>query len=69
MRSEASNPGEADSLFLFCRQVENAAFRNITFKELVTAYKEQVHALVEGGCDLLFVETIFDTLNAKVRAS
>jgi len=46
-------------------KVENAAFRNITFKELVTAYKEQTHALVEGGCDLIFVETIFDTLNAK----
>jgi len=46
-------------------KVENAAFRNITFKELVTAYKEQAIALVEGGCDVLFVETIFDTLNAK----
>ncbi|EKX44016.1 hypothetical protein GUITHDRAFT_159764 [Guillardia theta CCMP2712] len=46
-------------------KVENAAFRNITFQELVTAYKDQVKSLVEGGCDLLFVETIFDTLNAK----
>jgi 5-methyltetrahydrofolate--homocysteine methyltransferase len=46
-------------------KVENAAFRNITFMELVDAYKDQVKGLVDGGCDLLFVETIFDTLNAK----
>ncbi len=46
-------------------KVENAAFRNITFMELVGAYKDQVKGLVDGGCDLLFVETIFDTLNAK----
>ena len=49
-------------------KVENASFRNITFKELVVAYKDQVKGLVDGGCDLLFVETIFDTLNAKVSA-
>ncbi len=46
-------------------KVENAAFRNITFQELVVAYKEQVNALVEGGVDIILVETIFDTLNAK----
>jgi len=46
-------------------KVENAAFRNITFMELVGAYKDQVRGLVDGGCDMLFVETIFDTLNAK----
>ena len=46
-------------------KVENAAFRNITFQELVVAYKDQVKGLIDGGCDLLFVETIFDTLNAK----
>jgi len=46
-------------------KVENAAFRNITFMELVGAYKDQVKGLVDGGCDMLFVETIFDTLNAK----
>jgi len=47
-------------------KVENAAFRNITFQELVVAYKDQIKGLVDGGCDILFVETIFDTLNAKV---
>ena len=46
-------------------KVENAAFRNINFLELASAYKDQIKGLVEGGCDLIFVETIFDTLNAK----
>ncbi|HRY15107.1 MAG TPA: homocysteine S-methyltransferase family protein, partial [Candidatus Competibacteraceae bacterium] len=45
--------------------VNNPGFRNITFDELVTAYTEAAQALVEGGVDLLLVETIFDTLNAK----
>jgi 5-methyltetrahydrofolate--homocysteine methyltransferase len=45
--------------------VEDASQRNVTFDELRVAYKEQAYALIEGGCDLLFVETIFDTLNAK----
>ncbi|GAB4027604.1 methionine synthase [Spirosoma koreense] len=45
--------------------VNNPAYRAITFDELVNAYYEQVSGLVEGGADLLLVETIFDTLNAK----
>jgi len=45
--------------------VEDSAMRNVTFDELVTAYYEQVVALVDGGADILIVETIFDTLNAK----
>jgi 5-methyltetrahydrofolate--homocysteine methyltransferase len=45
--------------------VNDPGFRAITFDELVGAYKEQVIALIEGGVDLLLVETIFDTLNAK----
>ncbi|GJP84050.1 hypothetical protein CLOP_g14142 [Closterium sp. NIES-67] len=45
--------------------VENPAFRACTFDEIVDAYKMQVHALLEGGADILLVETIFDTLNAK----
>lgn len=45
--------------------VENPAFRNVTFDELVTAYSEQVRGLLDGGSDILLVETIFDTLNAK----
>lgn len=45
--------------------VNDPSFRNITFNEVADAYKEQVTALVEAGCDVLLVETIFDTLNAK----
>lgn len=45
--------------------VNNPGFRAITFDELKTAYREQVEALVAGGADILLVETVFDTLNAK----
>lgn len=45
--------------------VNDPGFRGISFDELVDAYKEQVNALMDGGVDLLLVETIFDTLNAK----
>ncbi|GAB3023584.1 methionine synthase [Spirosoma pulveris] len=45
--------------------VNNPAYRAVTFDELVNAYYEQVSGLVDGGADLLLVETIFDTLNAK----
>ena len=45
--------------------VNDPGFRAITFDELRIAYKQQVEALIDGGCDVLLVETIFDTLNAK----
>jgi len=45
--------------------VEDPAARNVTFDELVTAYYAQVVGLMDGGADILIVETIFDTLNAK----
>jgi len=45
--------------------VNNPGYRAITFNELREAYKEQAEALLDGGVDLLLVETIFDTLNAK----
>ncbi|HPL79720.1 MAG TPA: homocysteine S-methyltransferase family protein [Burkholderiaceae bacterium] len=45
--------------------VNDPAARNVSFEELRAAYYEQVEALVEGGADVLLVETIFDTLNAK----
>jgi 5-methyltetrahydrofolate--homocysteine methyltransferase len=45
--------------------VNDAGFRNITFDELKTAYAEAVRGLMEGGVDILLLETIFDTLNAK----
>src|SRR5438309_7190714 len=46
-------------------EVNNPACRAITFDALCDAYKEQVRGLVDGGCDLLLVETVFDTLNCK----
>ncbi|XP_059504639.1 methionine synthase isoform X1 [Stegostoma tigrinum] len=45
--------------------VERPDYRNITFKELVEAYEEQARGLLDGGIDILLVETIFDTANAK----
>ncbi len=45
--------------------VNNPGFRNITFDQLVEAYTDSIRGLVDGGADILLVETIFDTLNAK----
>ena len=45
--------------------VNDPGFRGITFDELVTAYYQQIGALIDGGVDILLVETVFDTLNAK----
>ena len=45
--------------------VSNPGYRNVTFEELVAAYGEQARGLIEGGADLLLIETVFDTLNAK----
>lgn len=45
--------------------VNDPGFRAITYDELVEAYSQQVKALIDGGVDLLLVETVFDTLNAK----
>lgn len=45
--------------------VNNPGFRAVTFDEVANAYYDQVKALTEGGADLLLIETIFDTLNAK----
>jgi 5-methyltetrahydrofolate--homocysteine methyltransferase len=48
--------------------VNDPGARNVSFEELRAAYREQVEGLVEGGADILLVETIFDTLNAKAAA-
>lgn len=45
--------------------VNNPGFRAVTFNDLKVAYKEQAKALIDGGVDVLMVETVFDTLNAK----
>lgn len=48
--------------------VNDPGFRNIYFDQLVEAYMESTHALIEGGADIILIETIFDTLNAKAAA-
>lgn len=45
--------------------VNDPGYRNTNFDQLVIAYKEQIHALLDGGVDVLLIETVFDTLNAK----
>lgn len=45
--------------------VNNPGFRAVTFDEVVAAYYDQVRGLIDGGVDILLIETIFDTLNAK----
>ncbi|KXJ52875.1 MAG: methionine synthase [Neptuniibacter sp. Phe_28] len=45
--------------------VNDPAFRNVSFKQLVNAYTESLAGLIEGGADIILIETIFDTLNAK----
>jgi 5-methyltetrahydrofolate--homocysteine methyltransferase len=45
--------------------VEDPGYREVTFDEVVAVYREQAAALVEGGCDFVLIETVFDTLNCK----
>ncbi len=45
--------------------VNDPGYRNVSFRELVAAYSESTRGLIEGGADILMIETIFDTLNAK----
>ncbi len=45
--------------------VNNPGFRNVTFEQLVAAYTDSLRGLIDGGSDIILVETIFDTLNAK----
>lgn len=45
--------------------VNDPAYRNVTFDELVDNYKQATHALLDGGADIILIETVFDTLNAK----
>eukprot|EP00835_Amoeboradix_gromovi_P002483 NODE_142_length_17801_cov_0.377020.p1 type:complete len:1255 gc:universal NODE_142_length_17801_cov_0.377020:17135-13371(-) len=61
----AGSIGPTNRTLSISPSVENPAFRNITFMELVDVYKEQIQGLVDGGVDILLIETIFDTLNSK----
>ncbi len=64
-RFVAGSIGPTNKTTSLSPDVNNPGFRAITFDELVEAYTLQIKALVEGGIDILLVETIFDTLNSK----
>lgn len=64
-RYVAGSMGPTNRTASLSPDVNNPGYRAITFDQLVDAYYEQAKALVEGGSDILLVETIFDTLNAK----
>lgn len=64
-RFVAGSVGPTNKTASMSPDVNNPAFRAINFDNLVSAYKEQILALLEGGVDVILIETIFDTLNAK----
>ena len=65
-RFVAGSVGPTNKTCSMSPDVNNPAFRAITFDELADAYQEQMEALLEGGVDAILIETIFDSLNAKV---
>ena len=64
-RFVAGSIGPTNRTLSISPDVNNPAFRAVTFDEMREAYEEQVRGLIDGGVDLLLLETIFDTLNAK----
>ena len=64
-RFVAGSMGPTNRTASISPDVNDPGFRNINFDQLVEAYKEQVKGLIDGGVDILLVETVFDTLNAK----
>lgn len=64
-RLVAGSVGPTNKTCSISPDVNNPAFRAVTFDEMVKAYFEQMVALIQGGVDALLIETIFDTLNAK----
>ena len=64
-RFVAGSVGPTNKTCSMSPDVNNPAFRAITFDELTDAYQEQMEALLEGGVDAILIETIFDSLNAK----
>lgn len=64
-RFVAGSMGPTNKTLSLSPDVNDPGFRAVTFEELRVAYKQQAQALLDGGADILLVETIFDTLNAK----
>ncbi len=64
-RFVAGSIGPTNKTASISPDVNNPGYRGVSFDELVSAYREQALALIKGGVDILMVETVFDTLNAK----
>ena len=64
-RFVAGSIGPLNQTLSLSPKVEDLAFRRVTFDQVQESYAEQIRGLVDGGVDLLLVETVFDTLNAK----
>jgi 5-methyltetrahydrofolate--homocysteine methyltransferase len=64
-RFVAGSIGPTNKTASMSPDVNDSGYRAVTFDGLVSAYEEQIRGLVDGGVDLLLIETIFDTLNAK----
>jgi 5-methyltetrahydrofolate--homocysteine methyltransferase len=64
-RFVAGNLGPTNRTASLSPNVEDPSYRNVTFDQLVEAYYEAAGALIEGGSDILQIETVYDTLNAK----
>jgi len=63
-RFVAGSIGPTTKILSISPDVNNPSLRAVTFDELRATYEDQVRGLIDGGCDLLLLETIFDTLNA-----
>lgn len=64
-RFVAGSIGPTNKTASISPDVNNPGYRGVSFDELAAAYKQQAKALIDGGVDILMVETVFDTLNAK----
>lgn len=64
-RAVAGTLGPTNRTASISPDVENPGFRAVSFDELCVAYEEAAHGLIDGGADLILIETVFDTLNAK----
>lgn len=61
----AGSIGPTNRMASMSPKMDDPAFRDITYDRLFDAYREQIFALIDGGCDILLFETVFDTLNLK----
>ena len=68
-RFVAGSVGPLNVTLSLSPRVDDPAFRQVSYDEVRAAYAEQIQALAEGGVDILLIETIFDTLNAKAAMS